>query len=92
MRKTMTKEVTQTTVKVAKMEMVNGKPEAVELPDEVILGNVSMERAQRILNKKYGEPVTVFAVQPDTKVYELEVEEFIKVARVKEDEKEKAAE
>lgn len=66
------------------MELVDGMPKAVELPDEVLLGNVSMEKAQRLLNKKYGEPVTVFSVEPETLVYELPVEEFIKIAKVKE--------
>lgn len=84
MRKMMTKEVTKTTLKLAKMEMVDGQPQAIALPDEVLLGNVSLEKAQKEMNKKYGEPVTVFEVSPDTQVYELEVEEFIKVARIKE--------
>lgn len=80
----MTKEVTQTTVKLAKMIMENGTPKAIELPDEVLLGNVSLEKAQRLMNKKYEKPVTVFAVQPETKVYEMKVEDFIKVATLKE--------
>lgn len=83
-RKMMTKEVTFTTIKVAKMEMVDGSPEAVALPDEVLIGNIRLERAQREMNKLYGEPVTVFSVEPETHVYEMAVEDFIKVAEVKE--------
>lgn len=90
MRKMMSREVTKTTVKVGKLEMVDGQPQAVTLPDEVLLGNVSLEKAQKQLNKKYGEPVTVFEVIPDTTVYEMPVEEFIKYATVKEDTKETA--
>lgn len=85
MRKMMTKEVTKTTVKVGKLEMVDGQPKAVQLPNEVLLGNVSMEKAQRKLNKKFGEPVTVFSVEADTTVYEMPVEQFIEIASVKED-------
>ena len=83
-RKYMTKEVTQTVVKSAIVKMVVGEPKAVELPDEIILGNVSMAHAQTVINKKYNQPVTIFALQPETKVYEMEVEEFIKLARLKE--------
>jgi hypothetical protein len=83
MRKMMTKEVTITTVKIAKMESQNGLPKAISLPDEVMLGNVSLEQAHKHVFKKFGSSVTVFEVQPETRVYELEVEEFIKVARVR---------
>lgn len=84
-RKMMTREVTKTTVKVGKLEMVDGQPQAVSLPEEVLLGNVSLEKAQKELNKKYGQPVTVFEVVPDTETYEMPVEEFISLAKVKED-------
>lgn len=90
MRKMMTKEVTKTTVKVTKIEMKEGKPEAIQLPDEVILGNVSFDKAQKLMNKKYEEPVTVYEVHSDTKVYEMEVDEFIKLAKVKTDEQDEA--
>lgn len=83
-RKMMSKEVTSTMVKVAKIEVVNGTPKAVNLPDEMIIGNVSMDHAQRILNKKFGEPVTILELSTETKVYEMAVEDFIKVAIVKE--------
>lgn len=85
MRKMMRKEVTKTTVKVATVKSVNGKPEMQPLPDEIFLGNVSLEKAQKEVNKKYDEPVTVFEVKTDTKVYEMAVEEFVKVASVKEE-------
>lgn len=86
-RKMMTKEVTTTTVKLGKIEMVDGSPSVVTLPDEVILGNCSPEKAQKLMNKKHGV-VTVFEVIADTKVYEMDVTEFIKVATLKDTEKE----
>jgi hypothetical protein len=82
-RKTMTKEVTSTTVKVAKMVMVEGSPKAETLPDEILIGNVTLENAQKHVSKKMGAGVTVFAVEPKTDVYEMSVEEFIKVATLR---------
>jgi hypothetical protein len=84
MRKMMTKEVTTTKVKVAKMEMVEGMPKAVELPEETLLGNLSLEQAQKAILKKHGQGATVFQVEANTIVYEMPVEEFIELATVKE--------
>lgn len=89
-RKTMTREVTKTTVKVAKMEMKEGVPRAVALPDEVFIGNVSLQKAQRKVAKKYDHPVTVLEVQPETKVYQMSVEKFIELADLKEEEQEQS--
>lgn len=84
MRKMMTKEVTTTSVKVAKIELVEGMPSAVSLPDETLLGNVSIEQATKAMVKKHGQGISVFEVQPNTVVYEMSVEEFIQLASVKE--------
>lgn len=92
MRKYMTKEVTKTTVKIARMEIVDGLPQAVTLPDEILLGNVSEEKAQKELRRKYDFPVTVFAVQPETEVYEMSVEDFLKHATLKVEEPEQPEE
>lgn len=86
-RKMMTKEVTTTTVKIGKIEMVNGTPNVVMLPEEKINGNITLEKAQKLMNKKHGV-VTVFEVVPETQVYEMDVMEFIKVAKLKDTEKE----
>lgn len=85
MRKTMTREVTKTTIKVAKLEMVDGEVKTVVLPDETKIGNIKLERAQRMMNKQYGEPVTVLQVIPETVVYEMPIETFIEHATIKED-------
>lgn len=84
----MTKEITSTTVKVAKIEMVNGLPTAVSLPDEILLGNVSLEKAQKAIDKKYTNKVSVMEVHPNTQVYEMPVEDFIKHATLKTDNQE----
>ena len=81
-RKMMTKEVTTTTVKIGKIEMVNGTPNVVMLPEEKINGNINLEKAQKLMNKKHGV-VTVFEVVPETQTYEMDVMEFIKVATLK---------
>lgn len=83
MRRMMTKEVTSTIVKVAKIDMVEGLPTAVELEPIILLGNIDSEKAQKIVSKQHGAGVTVLAVEADTKVYELEVTEFLKIARLK---------
>jgi len=88
MRRMMTREVTKTTIKVAKLEMVDGEVKTVVLPDEIKIGNIRLERAQRMMNKKYGEPVTVLQVIPETTTYEMPVETFIEHATIKEDNEE----
>lgn len=78
----MNKEVTFTTAKVFKIEMnEQGLPETVVLEPQVLLGDYNKEQAQR----KVEGDVQVFDVETESKVYEMEVEEFIKVAKVKED-------
>jgi hypothetical protein len=84
MRKLMTKEVTSTIVKVAKIDMVEGSAQVVELPSIILLGNVDLEKAQKVVAKQLGAGVSVLSVEADTKVYELEVTEFIKIARLRE--------
>lgn len=81
-RKMMQREVTSTLVRVAKIDVIDGEPKMVNLPDEILLGNVSMEHAQRLLNKKHGQPVTILELSPDTQKYQMPVEEFIKLAEL----------
>ncbi len=82
-RKTMKKEVTHTTVKLARMTTDGaGNPQAEKLPDMTLIGNVSLDKAQKQAAKQFDFPVTVFGVEPETQVYELPVEEFLKYATV----------
>ena len=82
MRRMMTKEVTTTTVQIAKLVMVEGSPIIENLPEEKLLGNVTLEKAQKDLNKKHGQ-VTVMGIQADTQTYEMSVEEFLQHATLK---------
>lgn len=85
MRKTMTKEVTKTTIKSVEVVIVDGLPTTKPLEDIVVIGNVSKEKAQKVANKHFEKQVTVFGVEVETVVYEMEVEEFIKHARIKQE-------
>lgn len=85
-RKYITREITKTTVKVAKMEVRDGAPVAVPLPDETIVGNVNMEQAQRQIKKRLGEGVTVFGVEPNTEKYKMSVADFLQLATLVTDE------
>jgi len=81
MSQTMTKEVTKTIVNVAKIELVNGEPKSIKLPDEVFIGNLSQERVQKLLNKKYQKPVTVYGIKTEKTKYQMPIEEFIEIAK-----------
>jgi hypothetical protein len=83
-RKMITREITSTTVKVAEMILEDGQPVAVALPDVILVGNVTLEKAQKEVNKLHGRPVTVLTLSANTQSYELPVETFLQHATVKE--------
>lgn len=91
-RKTMTKEVTHTTIKLSKVSVVEGTPQLEEMEDEVLIGNVTLEKAQKEITKKHGEGVTVYGVHPTTEKYQMKVEDFIANAEKVEPEKEQPQE
>ena len=59
-RLTMTKEVTQTEIVLAKMRRKDGKSYAEDLPNEILIGNVSFGKAQERMKEKYGEGTVVY--------------------------------
>lgn len=85
MRKMMTKEVTVTTVKSAKMEVKDGMPVAVPLEDQKVLGAISQEKAMKMVQAEHGLTAMVFGLETETLVYQMAVEDFIKVATLKTD-------
>lgn len=87
-RRMLTRQITKTTIKVAKMVITDGVPEAIALPDEVVIGSVKMERAQRLVDKKFEESVHVLEVHEDTETYEMPIKEFLELATIKEVEEE----
>lgn len=91
-RKMMQREITNTTVRVSKMEVVEGKPVATELEPIELIGNQSLEGAQKQIKKMFpNENVQAFEVIPDTNVYELPLDEFIKHATVRSEKHEQTA-
>jgi len=82
MKKVMQKEVTQTTIKMARIEVIDGETQLVQLPEAIQLGNISKERAQKWATREQGQGVTVTHVEPNTLRYEMDVLEFIELARL----------
>lgn len=84
MRKMLSKEITFTHIKLAVLEVQDGKPVAVELPPLEMLGDISRERAQKKLDKEHkGKQVMIYSLETEKRTYEMEVEKFIQIASVK---------
>ena len=85
MRKMLSKEITFTHVKVAVLEvMEDGSPKAIEQPPIELLGDISIERADKMIAKDYkGKMIMIYSIETEKRTYEMEVEEFIKVASIK---------
>ena len=82
MRKMMSKEVTFTTLKIAKIEMLNGSATVVELPEEIIMGTISKDKAQKAVNKKHNSIITILSHTENSDIYEMSVEDFVKQAKI----------
>lgn len=85
MRKTIQKKVVYSNISSARVTMEDGKPVAEELPIYQFTGNISEERAQKIIEKEHGNNATVFEIQKETVTYEMPIEQFIKNATIKEE-------
>lgn len=85
MRKYLTREITKTTVKAVKTEIFNGEVVNNHLEYEVLVGNVTLEQAQKELTKKYGHGVVVVSVQASSQSYRMEVSQFIELAELVEE-------
>jgi hypothetical protein len=84
MRKMLTKEVTFTHFHLSKMEVVEGKPQAIEMGSEKLLGNIKPEKVQKQMRQMYNDnTILVYNVSTETLTFEMEIEEFIKHANVK---------
>ncbi|QHJ75875.1 hypothetical protein [Bacillus phage SRT01hs] len=78
MKKTISRTIPTTKAVFAKVEQVDGKIQAVESVEK-LLGNLSLEEAQKELAKVHGS-VTVLSVETEAKLYEASVLDFIKLA------------
>lgn len=89
MRRFMTREVTSTLIKVAKMETnEEGLPVANPVGEKTLLGNIKMDRAQKIAREEFGEGATVFHLEANTHKYRMPVETFVELADIVTDENE----
>jgi hypothetical protein len=82
------REITTTKVTAAKMELVNGSVNAENLEDVILIGNVSLEKANKEIKKIYGEGATAFSVEANTHKYSIPTELFVKHATIVTDEQE----
>ncbi|URQ05120.1 dsDNA-binding protein [Bacillus phage Sarmo] len=80
MKKTISRTIPTTQAVFAKVEKVDGVVQAVE-SQERLLGNLSIEEAQKELTKTHGS-VTVLSVETEAKLYEANVLDFIELAEL----------
>jgi hypothetical protein len=86
MRKTMTKEILMTKVKIARIGVSpEGQPTTEVLPDIEMLGNITREKAQKRIIKQHDQLTTIYQHEVFKQTYEIEIEELIKIAKLKEE-------
>lgn len=78
MRKDIIREVTSTVVSLAKVTKVDGAIETENLEDEVLVGSITLDRAQKDMVKKHGVGTMVLNVEPKTEHYKMPVTDFMK--------------
>ena len=84
MRKMMTKDVTLTQILASIMVVENGNPVAKLLPPVTLLGNVSIEKADKEIALRYKKgPVFIYSHEVVNVTFEMAVEDFINHATVK---------
>ena len=84
MRKTIVRKIVQSTIKSIKIDLVDDKPITTYLPDEVVNGKISMEKAVKHLKKIHGKQSNIYiqSVTVDENTYEISVDDFIKNAKI----------
>lgn len=84
MRSTITRTLTQSTIRVAKIEFNGDTPVATPLEPVIVYGNVSKEDAKREVAKVYGKDnsIVVAKIESEEKFFEISVSDFIKYAKV----------
>ena len=84
MRSTITRTLTQNTIRPAKIELVGDTPVVTPLDPVIVYGNVSKEEAKREVVKVYGkdDTIVVAKIETEDKFFEISVADFIKYAKV----------
>lgn len=77
MRRYTTKEVTFTRFDVAKIVVDNGTPFVEQLPEEVLIGNITEERALKIMKEKYGEGIKIYNIETYKRKFKMSIYDFI---------------
>lgn len=88
MRKMVHREITHTKINLARMVLNDGEVTAELLEPVTLVGNLTVEQAQREINKREefkGQSAQVIGVEPNTQLYELPLEVFLEFGTVKED-------
>jgi hypothetical protein len=83
MRKTMSKEITTTTLKLGKIKVLDGTPIVEQLPDETLIGTPNDKLIGRMMFKKHGAGITVYSKETNKLVYEMSIDDFIKYGKLK---------
>ena len=87
MRKMVQREITHTKVNLARMVLKDGEVSAELLEPVTLVGNLSVEQAQREINKREefkGQTAQVVGVEPNTQLYQLPLDVFLELGTVKE--------
>lgn len=82
------REITTTKVTAAKMTMVDGLVTTEQLEGITLVGNVSLEKANKEVKKIYGEGATAFSVEANTHKYRIATDVFVKHAEIVTEEQE----
>lgn len=82
-RQYMTKEVTRTLINSGKI-IINPEGEPIIKVNKgfEVIGTISKEKAQKLVNKQYGIGSTIYSMNEIKETYRMRVEEFIKVAEL----------
>lgn len=80
--------LTTTEVKFATVEIIEGEAKISESGNEVLSGDVSADKALKLLQKSHGVNVTILSATPKTESYAISVLDFIKYGHVVEEDKE----
>lgn len=89
MTKFINREITSTKVDSLEIVVENGQATLQPMEQEILVGNVDAETAQKLLIKKHGKPVQVVKVEADTKRYRMPLDKFIELAEIKPEKEDK---
>lgn len=85
MRKFITKEIKKTTIEVVDIQIVDGAPVSKAVDPIEVMGTITMERANAKARNLYrGQMVAVVGLKEESTVYQMPIEQFLKLATIKE--------